>query len=259
MPTRRPRGPGWRSAGRAGCRSAATPRRPTGPSRARPTAVFSSAPPISTSRLRACSSRRKLRRGQPDHRLAEGDDVHSAVGSVVGTPHCCRPGSAGRSRRTAPPGRGAGRNRGPPPPSGPRAGRRRPGSTPRPCRNSAAVVRSTPPVGIRRTCGSGPRIALKNAGPTTSAGNTFTMSAPASQAARISVGVNAPGMTSLSYRRHRRITSRFTVGETMNSAPASRAARHVSGSSTVPAPSRTGRPAPPSPPGSRRGRSGRSW
>src|SRR5262249_48633960 len=65
-------------------------------------------------------------------------------------------------------------------------------------RNAAAVVRSTPPVGITRICGKGPRIALKNAGPTTSAGNTLTMSAPASHAARISVGVNAPGITSLS-------------------------------------------------------------
>src|SRR5262249_39429580 len=65
-------------------------------------------------------------------------------------------------------------------------------------RKAAAVVRSTPPVGINRACGRGARRALKNAGPTTSAGKTFTMSAPASHAARISVGVKAPGMTSLS-------------------------------------------------------------
>src|SRR5262245_6079352 len=65
-------------------------------------------------------------------------------------------------------------------------------------RNAAAVVRSTPPVGIRRICGSGPRTALKKAGPTTSAGKILTMSAPASQAVRISVGVKAPGITSLS-------------------------------------------------------------
>ena len=56
------------------------------------------------------------------------------------------------------------------------------------------------PVGIMRICGNGPRTALKNAGPTISAGNTLTMSAPASHAARISVGVNAPGITSLSSR-----------------------------------------------------------
>src|SRR5207244_3565985 len=47
-------------------------------------------------------------------------------------------------------------------------------------RNAAAVVRSTPPVGIKRICGNGPRMALKNAGPTMSAGKTLTMSAPAS-------------------------------------------------------------------------------
>ena len=46
--------------------------------------------------------------------------------------------------------------------------------------------------------GNGPRIALKKAGPSTSAGKTLTTSAPASQAVRISVGVKQPGMTSLS-------------------------------------------------------------
>jgi len=44
-----------------------------------------------------------------------------------------------------------------------------------------------PAGGMTRTCGNGPRIALKNAGPTTSAGNTLTMSAPASHADNISV------------------------------------------------------------------------
>src|SRR5437660_1700165 len=59
-------------------------------------------------------------------------------------------------------------------------------------------IRLMPTGGVKRIWGSGPRRALKNAGPTTSAGKTLTMSAPASHAARISVGVNAPGITSLS-------------------------------------------------------------
>src|SRR5688500_1420114 len=64
-------------------------------------------------------------------------------------------------------------------------------------RNSRAVSRFTPPVGIRRICGSGALIARKYFGPVNSLGKILTISAPASQAATISVGVNAPGITSL--------------------------------------------------------------
>src|SRR3972149_211844 len=68
-----------------------------------------------------------------------------------------------------------------------------------PARMNWAVLSSeTPPTGINLTWGSGARTALKYAGPPISAGNTLTKSAPHSQALRISVGVYAPGMTTLS-------------------------------------------------------------
>ena len=60
---------------------------------------------------------------------------------------------------------------------------------------SPALSRVTPPVGMSRTCGSGARMSLKNPGPSAVAGNTLTMSAPASHAERISVGVKQPGIT----------------------------------------------------------------
>ena len=63
---------------------------------------------------------------------------------------------------------------------------------------SLSVCRLTPPVGMRRICGSGPFNALRYAGPPMSAGNSFTMSAPASHAVSTSVGVYAPGMIPLS-------------------------------------------------------------
>ena len=61
-----------------------------------------------------------------------------------------------------------------------------------------ALSSETPPVGIIFTCGRGPRTSLKNPGPSAVAGKTFTTSAPASQAARISVGVKQPGMAAMS-------------------------------------------------------------
>ena len=63
---------------------------------------------------------------------------------------------------------------------------------------SPAFLMSTPPVGVRRSCGKGARISLKYCGPRAVEGKTFTTSAPADQARRISVGVKAPGTTSLS-------------------------------------------------------------
>ena len=63
---------------------------------------------------------------------------------------------------------------------------------------SPAFSRVTPPVGISFTCGNGPRRSLKKPGPSAVAGNTFTTSAPASQAVRISVGVKQPGIAATS-------------------------------------------------------------
>ena len=61
-------------------------------------------------------------------------------------------------------------------------------------KNSPAVSRFTPPVGIISICGNGPFSALMYFGPPTfPAGNIFTTSAPASHAVTTSVGVSAPG------------------------------------------------------------------
>src|SRR5262249_33491700 len=59
--------------------------------------------------------------------------------------------------------------------------------------HSAALFRSTPPVGVSFICGSGAWISRRYCGPKWLAGKTFTISAPAFQAARISVGDRAPG------------------------------------------------------------------
>src|SRR6186713_1853361 len=101
---------------------------------------------------------------------------------------------------------------------------------------SAALAFVTPPVGISFRCGSGPRMSLKNAGPSEVAGNTFTMSAPASQAVRISVGVKQPGITATSRARQAAMTSPRSTGPTTNWAPASITASAVVRSTTVPAP-----------------------
>ena len=58
-----------------------------------------------------------------------------------------------------------------------------------------------PPVGTNRICGRGPLRALIYSGPPNwAAGKTLTMSAPAFQAVKISVGVMAPGITTALYR-----------------------------------------------------------
>ena len=57
---------------------------------------------------------------------------------------------------------------------------------------ASAIV--TPPVGISLSCDSGARTSLMNVGPKDVDGKTLTMSAPASQASRISVGVKQPGI-----------------------------------------------------------------
>src|SRR5208283_2684868 len=59
---------------------------------------------------------------------------------------------------------------------------------------SATFSRLTPPVGINDACGRGALTALTNAGPRSSPGKTFTMSAPHSMAWTTSPTVPAPGM-----------------------------------------------------------------
>jgi len=56
----------------------------------------------------------------------------------------------------------------------------------------------TPPVGIIRTWGNGPRTSLKKPGPSAVAGKTLITSAPHSHAVRISVGEKQPGITGTS-------------------------------------------------------------
>jgi hypothetical protein len=70
------------------------------------------------------------------------------------------------------------------------------------------------------------------------AGNTLMMSAPASQASRISVGVKHPGMTGMFRSAHASMTDRRATGLTTNCAPASTTRWTVSASTTVPAPKR---------------------
>ena len=64
------------------------------------------------------------------------------------------------------------------------------------------------------------------------------MSAPASQASRISVGVKHPGVTGTPRSWQAAISAGRKTGLTMNWAPASMTRAAVSGSRTVPAPNR---------------------
>src|SRR5262249_38763805 len=86
---------------------------------------------------------------------------------------------------------------------------------------SPAFSSVTPPVGISFTCGSGARTSFIYCGPRQVAGNTFTMSAPQSCAARISVGEKQPGIAGTSRSWQARITSGRNTGPTTNVAPAS--------------------------------------
>src|SRR4051812_8091111 len=101
---------------------------------------------------------------------------------------------------------------------------------------SPALSRVTPPVGISLTCGSGARTSLMYCGPSAVAGNTLMMSAPASCASRISVGVKQPGATATPRSWHAWMTSRRNTGLTTYRAPASTTALTVAASVTVPAP-----------------------
>ena len=97
--------------------------------------------------------------------------------------------------------------------------------------HSPALASVTPPVGISFTCGSGPRTSLKNAGPSAVAGKTLTMSAPASQAVRISVGVKQPG-------HHRDVVAVARVRSSAGSAPATPGTSRRRGSPAARSPDR---------------------
>ena len=60
-------------------------------------------------------------------------------------------------------------------------------------KKSAMFSRLTPPTTMIVACFSGPSTSLTYPGPSAPAGKTLTMSAPASSAVRISVGVMTPG------------------------------------------------------------------
>ena len=72
-------------------------------------------------------------------------------------------------------------------------------------------------------CGNGPRNSRTKAGPATEAGKSFTAEAPARQAARISVGVKAPGRNGIPRSTAHSISSGSTCGDTRKVAPASMA------------------------------------
>ena len=94
----------------------------------------------------------KIRRAEADHRLAEGDRPRAASEStpVLFLRNCCDDG-----RRTAGPGRGCGRSRASATAFGSTSWPPTPRQQAPALRKSAAVFRSTPPVGISRICGSG--------------------------------------------------------------------------------------------------------
>src|SRR5215207_2994180 len=100
-----------------------------------------------------------MRRSEADHRLAEGgnDGVAHAFRVCLTIETYCRARSRSRSKSRAATALGS------------TIWLPMPRAQAPAFKNSEAVFRSTPPVGISRTCGSGPRIALKKADPRFSA------------------------------------------------------------------------------------------
>src|SRR5512138_1392241 len=76
-------------------------------------------------------------------------------------------------------------------------------------------VSLTPPVGMMRVHGQGPRMDLTNSGPPTeSPGNTLTISTPSSSACAISEAEPQPGLYGILRRLHSRATSGLRFGPT---------------------------------------------
>ena len=91
---------------------------------------------------------------------------------------------------------------------------------PNPCttlpRQSSMVSAETPPTTSRRVpFGSTAAMALATFGVTSSPGKSLTACAPASSAAKASVGVRQPGSETIPRSRVRRMTSALQLGETM--------------------------------------------
>src|SRR5215469_7857918 len=108
---------------------------------------------------------------------------------------------------------------------------------------SAAFAGLTPPVGIKRRSGNGPRSARMYFGPPTlPTGNIFTARTPASSAAITSVGVRAPGIARAPRARATSSTATDNPGLTRNCAPAFRHSRACNALETVPAPTSTRSP-----------------
>src|ERR1700733_9149056 len=79
-------------------------------------------------------------------------------------------------------------------------------------RNSLAVPRETPPVGIMWIWGKGPLRAVRYLDPPIAlAGKTLTTSAPACHAVTISVGVRAPGSAAMEQRGHISVVLGFSA------------------------------------------------
>ena len=102
---------------------------------------------------------------------------------------------------------------------------------------AGAVSSVTPPVGSSGMSGNGPRSSRTNEGPAEEAGKSLTAAAPARHAARISVGVAAPGKAGMPRAAAHATSSASRCGITRNVAPASIARCAASIDRTVPAPS----------------------
>ena len=105
--------------------------------------------------------------------------------------------------------------------------------------NGARLSGVMPPTGMNSVCfGNTERSARSTSGPASSAGNSFSPSAPAASAAKPSVGVTIPGVQTMPSALAARITAASACGMTMTPAPASRTACAASTEVTVPAPIR---------------------
>merc|ERR1719201_932096 len=108
-----------------------------------------------------------------------------------------------------------------------------------PLRNSPALSRSTPEVGLSLSIGMAAETALTQAAPPATPGNIFCTGAPALYARNASDGVWQPGMMTILLRAAQVTTSSTRHGATRNSAPASMAALASGMSMTVPQPTIT--------------------
>mmetsp|Transcript_4044 Transcript_4044/g.10293 ORF Transcript_4044/g.10293 Transcript_4044/m.10293 type:complete len:234 (-) Transcript_4044:43-744(-) len=103
-------------------------------------------------------------------------------------------------------------------------------------RNSPALSRSTPDVGLMLSMGRAAETAFTKLAPPATPGNSFCTGAPHWWAWKSSVGVLQPGMMTTFLSAQYLTTSSTRTGATMNSAPASRQALTSSTFMAVPHP-----------------------